>query len=260
MTGFDPRDLRRALGCYMTGVTVVTTCAPSGNSAGFTANSFASVSLDPPVLLVCSGKFHSGHDTFAAYQHFAVNVLSEGQEDIFNTLTSFKGDRFAGVAHRIDRWGSPLIVGALAQFSCTSIEIVDAGDHSIPIGRVDQFDHADGRGPGFADLQYFSLGLACVALSPPKRYHDLRRDHRSGRQGPAGANDGRIPSVPAFIAGKEALARSPCACAAPARVGAKAECGLLCLRARWRPSGLFVGRRAFGGKHACSRQCRSHGG
>lgn len=162
----DPHALRRAFGSYLTGVTVVTTREPGGAPVGFTANSFTSVSLDPPLLLVCPGRFLSSFDSFATCTHFAVNVMSEGQEDVSNTFASFKGDRFARVAHHNDAHGSPLIQGALAQFSCAVDRRVEAGDHHILIGKVLDVTHAEGRGLGYAQGQYFSLGLERKALAP----------------------------------------------------------------------------------------------
>ncbi|MFK7869535.1 MAG: flavin reductase family protein [Roseobacter sp.] len=166
MTSLDPDALRRAFGSYITGVTVVTTRARNGTPVGFTANSFTSVSLDPPLLLVCPGKFLSSFDSFAGCTHFAVNVIAEGQEDVSNTFASFKGDRFARVAHHDDAHGSPLIDGALAQFSCAVDRRLEAGDHNILIGKVLDVTHAEGRGLGYAQGQYFSLGLERDALAP----------------------------------------------------------------------------------------------
>lgn len=159
MTGPDPHDLRQAFGRFMTGVTVVTTCDASGRPLGFTANSFTSVSLHPPLLLVCPGRFLSCFDAFATCTDFAVNILAEGQETVSNTFASFKGDRFAQVAHRRDRNGNPLIDGAIAQFSCATHQVVEAGDHCLLIGRVTTFDQHEGAGLGYADGRYFSLGL-----------------------------------------------------------------------------------------------------
>lgn len=164
MTELDPRALRNAFGSFMTGVTVVTTTDPQGSPAGFTANSFSSVSLDPPLLLVCPGKFLSSYDTFAACQHFAVNILGEGQEEVSNTFASYKGDRFAKVPHALDRNGVPLIDGAIAQFSCAAHQAVPAGDHLILIGEVQSFSHRPDHGLGYASGKYFSLGLERAAL------------------------------------------------------------------------------------------------
>jgi len=164
MTEFDPRALRQAFGRFMTGVTVVTTRTPDGTPFGFTVNSFSSVSMDPPLLLVCPGKFLSSFDAFASSMHFAVNILAEGQEDVSNTFASFKGDRFAQTSHRDDANGIPLIDGAIAQFSCATWKSLPAGDHQILIGKVTDFSQSEGRGLGYAGGQYFSLGLERAAL------------------------------------------------------------------------------------------------
>ena len=164
VTSLDPRALRSAFGSFMTGVTVVTACGPDGTPVGFTANSFSSVSLDPPLLLICPGKFLSTFQIFANCTHFAVNILAEGQEDISTTFASYKGDRFAGLAYCPDRQGVPLIDGTAARFSCTTTRIVDAGDHCILIGQVQEFSHSRKPGLGYLDGQYFSLGLERASL------------------------------------------------------------------------------------------------
>jgi len=157
MNKINPRALRDAFGSFMTGVTVVTTRAHDGTPVGFTANSFASVSLDPPLLLVCPGKFLSCFEMFQNAEHFAVSVLAAGQEDISNIFASFKGDRFARVAHDTDLHGIPLIRGAVARFSCRNWQAVPAGDHSVLLGHVIAFDHTDKAGLGYGGGDYFSL-------------------------------------------------------------------------------------------------------
>ena len=164
MSDLDPRALRGAFGSFMTGVTVVTTRAPDGTPVGFTANSFSSVSLDPPLLLVCPGRFLSSYESFARCTRFAVNILAEGQEDVASTFAGYKGDRFARTPHHEDGLGNLLIEGALARFSCTTHAAFDAGDHSILIGEVRDFSHDSGRGLGYVGGQFFSLGLERAAL------------------------------------------------------------------------------------------------
>ena len=166
MTGMDPQALRRAFGTFMTGVTVVTALRADGTPVGFTANSFTSVSMDPPMLLVCPGKFLSSFETFASCTHFAVNILAEGQEAVSNTFASSKADRFAQVAHRPDLHGVPLIDGAAVQFSCTTQQIVPAGDHCVLIGQVVDFSQHGEAGLGYVGGQYFSLGLERAAFEP----------------------------------------------------------------------------------------------
>lgn len=164
MPQIDPRALRSAFGAFMTGVTVVTALRPDKTPVGFTANSFSSVSLDPPLLLVCPGKFLSSFETFATCSHFAVNVLAEGQEAISNIFASSKGDRFAEIAHSPDLHGVPLIDGAAVQFSCNTSQILPAGDHCILIGEVADFTNTGLAGLGYVEGKYFSRGLERAAF------------------------------------------------------------------------------------------------
>ncbi|MEM1075756.1 MAG: flavin reductase family protein [Pseudomonadota bacterium] len=166
MSSLDTKALRTAFGRYMTGVTVVTTHTADGSPVGFTANSFSSVSLEPPLLLVCPGRFLSSYNTFAACKSFAVSILSEGQEEVSNTFAGFKGDRFSRVAHTIDDAGNPLIEGAVARFSCNTHQIVEVGDHAILIGEVAAFESAEQPALGYQSGQYFSLGLEHAARLP----------------------------------------------------------------------------------------------
>ncbi len=169
MTKLDPSDLRRAFGSFMTGVTVVTTRNASGAAVGFTANSFTSVSLGPPLILVCPGKSLSSYDEFSACNYFAVNILAEGQEEVSNTFAGFKGDRFAKAGHTLDARGIPLIDGAVATFSCRTHQVVEAGDHCVLIGQVEAYSHNETPALGFANGRYFSLGLERGALEPTGR-------------------------------------------------------------------------------------------
>ena len=156
---FDAQALRAAFGRFLTGVTVVTTRTADGSAYGFTANSFTSVSIDPPLLLVCPGKFLSSFDAFAKCNHFAINILAEGQEDIANTFAGYKGDRFARVTCSDDCHGVPLIDGAVAQFSCSTHQVIPAGDHIVLMGQVRDFSHRDALGLGYSSGRFFSLGM-----------------------------------------------------------------------------------------------------
>lgn len=159
MTTFDPKTLRNAFGSYMTGVTVVTAMSKDGTPVGFTANSFTSVSLEPPLLLVCPAKSLSSFDVFADCQYFAVNVLSEEQKDISNIFAGSKDDRFAQIDWHTDAHGNPIIAGALTHFSCQTNRNLDAGDHHILLGEVLDFATREGHGLGYSSGGYFSLGL-----------------------------------------------------------------------------------------------------
>ncbi|MFL4471745.1 flavin reductase family protein [Tateyamaria armeniaca] len=164
MSALDPRALRHAFGAYMTGVTIVTARRNDGTPVGFTANSFTSVSLDPPLLLVCPGQFLSSYQTFTTCTHFAVSVLAEGQEDIATVFAGSKADRFAQVICSDDLHGVPLIRDAVAQFSCTSHSCVEAGDHSMLLGRVEAFTHHEAPGLGYVSGRFFSLSTERAAL------------------------------------------------------------------------------------------------
>lgn len=149
MTPVDPRALRAAFGCFMTGVTVVTTLDQTGRPLGFTANSFASVSLDPPLLLVSIANNSVNLDAFRGGEGFAVNILAEGQKDIAATFARPVEDRFAAVYWRRGPVGAPLIAGVSAWFDCRLEQAVPAGDHTILIGRIGGFEATAHPGLGY---------------------------------------------------------------------------------------------------------------
>ena len=151
--------LRNAFGNFATGVTVVTTRQPDGIPRGFTANSFTSVSLDPPLLLVCVGKAALSCDTFAEAEHFAVNILADDQKDVSGLFASQSSDKFKDAKWQPNAQNIPLIEGTLASFSCARHKVVDAGDHLILIGRVLDFETNEGSPLGYCQGSYFELGL-----------------------------------------------------------------------------------------------------
>lgn len=160
----SPRQLRDAFGAFMTGVTVVTTLDAQGNPLGFTANSFSSISLDPPLLMVSISRRSINHDAFVADRGFAVNILSEGQKDISATFARPVPDRFAEVCWRCDPGGSPLIAGVAAWFDCQLHQAVEAGDHTILIGRVMAFDATQTAGLGYYRGSYFTPAETAISL------------------------------------------------------------------------------------------------
>lgn len=164
MTAVDPRALRDAFGCFMTGVTVVTTVDASGTPLGFTANSFSSVSLDPPLLLVSIANSSRNVTAFATGAGFAVNILSEGQKDISGTFARPVEDRFSTVYWRRGPVGSPLIAGVSAWFDCTLEKVVDAGDHTILIGRVGGFEATPAPGLGYYRGAYVTPAQTAAQL------------------------------------------------------------------------------------------------
>ena len=139
-----PSDTKQALqavfSIYATGVAVVTALQSNNNPIGFTASSFASVSLNPPLLLVCIAKAAAGVDTFAQTDHFAVNILSEGQKEFSDLSTANSNKKFDGPGWDVNLQNIPLIKRSLASFSCVRHRLVEAGDHLILIGRVLNFE------------------------------------------------------------------------------------------------------------------------
>lgn len=134
-TDFDPRALREAFGAFATGVTVVTGIDPQGNRVGLTANSFTSVSLDPPLLLVCPARTASALPALQASWRFAVNVLALDQQAVADRFTKRDVDRFADAPWSL--WhGVPVLAGTCASFVCDVHAVLDGGDHAILVGRV----------------------------------------------------------------------------------------------------------------------------
>lgn len=137
--GFSPgpetqRAYRDALGRYATGVTVITASSETG-PLGITANSFASVSLDPPLVLWSPAKASARYATFAATPRFAVHVLGAEQIELANVFAR-DGAGFDACDWRFDADGVPLIAGCLARFDCAKVADMDGGDHLIVLARV----------------------------------------------------------------------------------------------------------------------------
>lgn len=165
MTSSDPRALRNAFGAFMTGVTVVTSRDAEGNPLGFTANSFTSVSLDPPLVLVCLANSSSNYEAFAKAEGYAVNILSELQKEVSNTFARPVEDRFSTVGWWDGPAGNPIIDGVSAWFDCTMHKTVDAGDHLILIGKVQAFENHPHPGLGYARGAYVTASAGIDALS-----------------------------------------------------------------------------------------------
>jgi flavin reductase (DIM6/NTAB) family NADH-FMN oxidoreductase RutF len=135
----DPLMLRRAFGTFVTGVAVVTTRDLAGNPRGMTANSFTSVSLDPPLLLICVAKSAASYTAFTTAPTFAVNLLHEGQVNLSAVFASKSPQKFQSVGHDRRHTGAPILKDCLTWFDCTVHDRVDAGDHMMLIGRVQAF-------------------------------------------------------------------------------------------------------------------------
>ncbi len=158
--GFDSRDLRRAFGTFATGITIVTTIDAGGRPCGFTANSFSSVSIEPPLLLVNIAKSAYGCKVFTGSNGFAVNILALDQRDLSNRFAAAGSDKFAGIEWHTAATGSPLLEGVVAWFDCMHHRQVDAGDHVILIGEIRQYSYNTDAPLGFCRGAYISFGLS----------------------------------------------------------------------------------------------------
>ena len=150
MSENDTRRLRDGLGKFATGVTVVT-CPGSAGPCGITANSFSSVSLEPPLISWNIAKVSRSLHAFLDAEHFAVNVLASNQEPLSVHFAQAKRPAFDDVAHEMSSSGVPLLAGTLACFECRTCEIHDCGDHHIIIGEVQDY-----RFNGGEPLLFFS--------------------------------------------------------------------------------------------------------
>jgi len=150
----DALALRRALGRFATGVTVVTTRTPDGKLEGMTANSFSAVSLDPPLVLWNARRQAPSLPGFLAAGCFAVNVLHAGQAALSRHFATPLADKFAAIAWEPGLHGCPLLPETLARFECATAEVVEAGDHVIMLGRIARATQREGEPLLFAGGRY----------------------------------------------------------------------------------------------------------
>lgn len=148
---FDSRAFRAALGCFATGITVVTTRTPEGTPIGLTVNSFNSVSLEPPLVLWSLGLNSSYLEAFRQCSHYAVNVLAADQEAYSQRFAMMHGDRFADIAWTEGAGGTPLLTGCCATFEVANSNEYPGGDHALFVGRVENFSQDTDKEP----LLYF---------------------------------------------------------------------------------------------------------
>jgi flavin reductase (DIM6/NTAB) family NADH-FMN oxidoreductase RutF len=139
----EPRDLRRALAGFPTGVTVVTARAAGGPLAGVTVNSFCSVSLAPPLLLWCLSKNAPSRGVFTQAGHFAIHVLAADQMHLSKRFSSPAADKFANIEFGEGLGGAPVIGGTVATFECRLTQQHEGGDHLILVGEVERYQYSD---------------------------------------------------------------------------------------------------------------------
>lgn len=155
------RALRDALGHYATGVALVTTRAADGRAVGLTINSFASLSLAPPLVLWSLVRCSPSLAAFSACRHFAIQVLGAGQRALAARFADPRqADKFAGVAWHDGPQGLPLVDGALADFICAAHQQHDGGDHVLFIGRVEQHAQRPGAALLFHRGRFETLAAA----------------------------------------------------------------------------------------------------
>jgi len=157
------REFRAALRHFPAGVTVVTTRDAQGRPCGLTASAFTSVSLDPPLVLVCVDHAATAYPAFEACGWFAVNVLGKSQEPLSRRFAASRPDKFVGVAYREGQAGLPILEDVVAALECRLVHRYPGGDHTIFVGRVEGTTIAGGP-----PLVYFQGG-----------YHHLDRDGRT---------------------------------------------------------------------------------
>jgi 3-hydroxy-9,10-secoandrosta-1,3,5(10)-triene-9,17-dione monooxygenase reductase component len=143
--GISAANLRRAMGCFATGVTVVTTRQKDGSPCGLTASAVTSVSLDPPLILVCVDKKAESYPHFAPAGVFAVNVLDEDQQAISSRFATSGGDKFTGLAYRWGETGAPILDQRLAYLECRIVHAYEGGDHVVYVGEVERAEAGAGR-------------------------------------------------------------------------------------------------------------------
>lgn len=145
---FDSSAFRKVLGCFATGITIITTISKDGKPVGLTANSFTSLSLDPPLVLFCLDRKINSFEAFHSNRHFAINVLRHDQEQLSRRFATSAIDKFQGLEFETWNTGCPILKGCLAAFECDIQQVIEAGDHVIIIGEVNKIHHdADGGRP-----------------------------------------------------------------------------------------------------------------
>ncbi len=141
----ERQHFRRVCGKYATGITILTVLDPHGTPQGMTANSFTSVSLDPPLILVCIDRRTSILDHFERDTLFAVNILGEEHKELSTRFARSGQDRFDGIAWLRGETGAPVFPDMLATIECKVAQLVDAGDHVVVLGEALRATWREGR-------------------------------------------------------------------------------------------------------------------
>jgi len=150
-------EFRNALSCFASGVSIVTTKDASGKLHGITVSAFCSVSLEPPLILICIEKTAASHYAFAESNAFVVNILDESQTYLSERFAAPASDKFEDIEISPGIEGIPVLIDALANLECRLKQICDGGDHSIFVGEVEKTYVNDGQ-----PLVYFRSAYGTV--------------------------------------------------------------------------------------------------
>lgn len=146
-------EFRRALGRFASGVTVITTIDGNGHRHGITVSAFSSVSLAPPLILICIDKYTGSHHAFEQNERFAVNILREDQQHYSDYFASHRDDKFDRFDWRANENGIPVLTDVLVNLECRRVNAHSNGDHTIFIGEIERATVSDGN-----PLVYFHGG------------------------------------------------------------------------------------------------------
>ena len=154
----EKNELRRVMGHFATGVTIITTFNKEGKLTGLTANAVSSLSLEPPLLVICVDKKAESYSCFDESKAFTVNILADDQEALSRRFAVSGGEKFEGVAYRRGANGAPILNGALAYLECKLYAAYDGGDHTIYLGEIEEAETREARPLLFFRGGYRNLG------------------------------------------------------------------------------------------------------
>ena len=155
----EKNELRRVMGHFATGVTVITTCDEQGQPFGLTANAVTSVSLVPPLILICVDKKADTYAYFDRSKVFAINILSDKQETISRRFATSGIEKFEGIGYRKNDIGCAILDDAVGHIDCRIVQSYDAGDHTIYVGEVESAEAED-----ISPLLFFRGGYRKLAV------------------------------------------------------------------------------------------------
>jgi flavin reductase (DIM6/NTAB) family NADH-FMN oxidoreductase RutF len=153
----SPEEFRSALSQFASGVTVVTTRDAHGKRHGITVSAFCSVSLEPPMVLICIEKTTGSHYAFGESGAFVVNILASSQSDVSEHFASRVDEKFGDVEHTLNEDAVPVLTDAIATLRCTLRHSLDGGDHSIFVGLVESVEVRGGKPLIYFDRDYHQL-------------------------------------------------------------------------------------------------------